>query len=410
MRRQAGFQLLEAAEWSKRLREAAPAGDLQAAADGLSQSFGLMKATIFDVRKASDDKESRVLEFTISTSSVDRDFDSINAKGWDLKAYRKNPVVLWAHDSYNPPIARAPKLWIEEDKLNSQAEFMPFEMYPFSDMVFNMLNGGFLRTASVGFRPLKVTPAEEEERRQRYGVDFDKQELLEWSVVPVPANPEALMRAHAAGINTRPLKAWAEQVLDLRTPLPGLGLNDVEAAWKAVKGPDRLIVWVETEGAAASEPAPVVAPVVVDPKAADPAAPVPPAGARFMTLEELARYDSLGIVFRRRAEGDYEVLRNGDPVLVVENPNAVEWDAAGVLRLAETPDPEALLLDLEDEPALVVDPPAEIPAVADGDVLVEMPAEPTPAAEPTADDALNAFAAALLAKMRDMLAPGQPTQ
>jgi HK97 family phage prohead protease len=410
VRRQSGFQLLEAADWNKRLRDSAPSGDLQSAADSLAQSFGLMKASIFDVRKASEDESDRTLEFTISTGSVDRDWDRVNPKGWDLRAYRKNPVVLWAHDHYGLPVARSQKVWTSEEKLDALAEFTPYDLNPFGDMVYRMLRGRYLRTASVGFRPLKLAPAEEEERRQRYGLDFDKQELLEWSVVPVPANSEALMRAHADGINTRPLKAWAERVLDLREPLPGLGLNDVESAWKAVKGADRLIVWVENEE-----------PESAPPKVEEPA-PEPEKGAagdpdpvprldppQYMTIEELARY-GMGLVFRRRPQGDYEVLRNGEAVLVVENPDAVEWDADGVLRLAEAPDPDALLLDLEPETETPdAEPEILLEESEEAELLVELPAETTP--QLSGADVMRALGEVLAEKLGTLMpARQQQTQ
>jgi HK97 family phage prohead protease len=360
MRRQAGYQLLEPSDWKSQLRERAAGGDLAPAVLQLAESVALMRAAVCDVKAIKEDGD-RVLEFVISDGSVDRDFDRVNPKGWDLKAYRKNPVVLWAHDSRQLPIARSLSVKLEEDQLVARAEFTPFELNPLGDMVFQLLSQKFLRTASVGFRPTAVNPAEEEERRQRWGMNFEKQELLEWSVVPIPANAQALLRAHDAGINTRPLKAWAEQVLDMRTPLPGLGINDVENAWKAVKGPDRLIVWVDAE-IAAPEPA------AADPdpeKGADPA-PAPAA-------VEL-------ISFRRRPTGDYDVLRSGAPVLVVENPDAVEWDADGVLRLADADDEPAPAAD----DALLVD--LEAPADEPDPNLIQLegpiPEAPAPAPEP----------------------------
>jgi hypothetical protein len=69
--------------------------------------------------------ESRTLTFTISTSSVDRMGDTIAVSGWKLDAYRKNPVVLWGHDSADFPVAKTTKLWIEGEKLKAESEFIP---------------------------------------------------------------------------------------------------------------------------------------------------------------------------------------------------------------------------------------------------------------------------------------------
>ncbi len=47
-----------------------------------------------------------------------------------------------------------------------------------------------MRGASIGFRPLTTPKAND-----LGGYDFGSVELLEWSLVPVPANPDALRRS-----------------------------------------------------------------------------------------------------------------------------------------------------------------------------------------------------------------------
>jgi hypothetical protein len=75
-------------------------------------------------------------------------------------------------------------------QLISRMEFVPAEISPFADTVRQLVEGGWLKATSVGFRPLEWKFNE-----QRGGFDFTKQELLEFSIVPVPANPEARLRA-----------------------------------------------------------------------------------------------------------------------------------------------------------------------------------------------------------------------
>jgi hypothetical protein len=70
---------------------------------------------------------------------------------------------------------------------------------------------GFLSATSVGFMPTKYAFVDDPERR--WGIDFLEQELLEFSCVPVPANPEALIDAKAAGIDTAAVREWAEKIL-----------------------------------------------------------------------------------------------------------------------------------------------------------------------------------------------------
>lgn len=182
-----------------------------------------------EVKEADDD---RTLEMTISTENPDRDNDTIRASGWKLQNYKKNPVVLWAHSYRHPPIARATSVKTEDGKLISQAEFTPEEIYPFGHMVYRMYKGKFLHATSVGFMPLKW-----EEDEERGGVNFTQQELLEYSAVPVPANPEALLGAKNAGIDLAPLKEWAEEVLDTKELWTPEDAEDARKAWDQLKIP-----------------------------------------------------------------------------------------------------------------------------------------------------------------------------
>lgn len=159
-------------------------------------------------RKAIDDEQRTVL-FRISSGARDRDRDTIKPSGWHLDSYRRNPTVLWAHDYSGLPIGKAVSIETRPDALLSVAQFASRDLYPFADTVYQMIRAGFLSATSVGFRPLAWAYNEEER-----GVDFSEQELLEFSIVPVPANPECLIEARSAGLDMTPLFVWAEEKLD----------------------------------------------------------------------------------------------------------------------------------------------------------------------------------------------------
>lgn len=173
------------------------------------QGLAVCKQFVLDEVKQVEG-EDLTLQFTISTGAVDRDNDTINPEGWKLDNYMKNPVVLFAHDYHSLPVANSLAVWTENGKLKSRAKFTPRDMYPFGYMVYQFYREGFMRATSVGFNPTKWQFNDE----RKYGIDFQEQELLEYSCVPVPANPEALIEATAKGIDTSPLKEWAERVLD----------------------------------------------------------------------------------------------------------------------------------------------------------------------------------------------------
>lgn len=163
------------------------------------------------------DEKRRLIDFIISTESVDRMWDKIYIKGWELENYLQNPVVLFGHDHYSPPIAKTVSLSKHPTKktLEARAEFAPKEVHPFADMIFNLYLQGFMKATSVGFRPLEYKLCDDDdERKCHYGIDFIRQELLEYSAVSVPANPEALIDAKSKGIDLTPLKSWTSEVLD----------------------------------------------------------------------------------------------------------------------------------------------------------------------------------------------------
>lgn len=180
------------------------------------------------VRKQFGDTEikaerGRVRRFTISTGAVDRDNDTINPRGWQLDAYRKNPVVLWAHDYGSLPLAKALDVRVDGDRLVSVAEFADHAM---ADTVLRLIDGEFLRATSVGFRPIRSA-----RNAERGGTDFMEQELLEFSIVPVPANAEALRHLKAAGL----VRTGDDLVLEIADDESVLELSEEDATVAAVR-------------------------------------------------------------------------------------------------------------------------------------------------------------------------------
>lgn len=161
--------------------------------------------------KAAD--QGRLIDFTITTGGVDRDNDTVDPAGWDLKNYQANPVVLFAHDYAALPVGKALSVTMGGDKLSATVEFPVKGMYPFADTVYDMVKAGFLNATSVGFKPSEYTINED-----RHGLDFKAQELLEFSIVPIPSNPQALVEARSAGIDLKPLIAWAKSILSKHAP------------------------------------------------------------------------------------------------------------------------------------------------------------------------------------------------
>lgn len=130
--------------------------------------------------------------FVLSTDEVDRHGDIVAADGWSLDAYRRNPVLLWAHDYRRPSIGRAVEVWTEPHRLLARLEFAPG---PFAQEVAELYRAGFQWGVSVGFRPIRFEQRRDEKTGAILGFRFLQQELLEVSAVPVPANRSALGRS-----------------------------------------------------------------------------------------------------------------------------------------------------------------------------------------------------------------------
>lgn len=179
-----------------------------------------------------DKLPERTLAWTVSTEARDRDNDRIMQSGWDLKAYLKNPVVMWSHDYSLPPIGRSIATWIEgvdktkgrnspAPRLRMLKQFTSQDENPDGFKIFKLAEAGFIKTASVGFIPREAEPdpefkvGENEEAPFLTPLLFRKQELLESSVVSIPSNPEALQSAKSVcGVDPNFLKPSIEQLLD----------------------------------------------------------------------------------------------------------------------------------------------------------------------------------------------------
>lgn len=147
---------------------------------------------------------ARRAKFTISTGSVDRDNDTIKQDGWVLDSFRRNPVVLFQHASCSPPIGKVVELALDGDALKAVVEFLPEDVPihgPVAEMVWRMVKGGFLSATSVGFRPLAYTVNKERMGEDDWfpPLDFERQELMELSIVTIPANGDCIREDDAPG-------------------------------------------------------------------------------------------------------------------------------------------------------------------------------------------------------------------
>lgn len=157
------------------------------------------------------DEASRSFEVVASTSVVDS-YDEIVAQNWDLTRFAANPVVLYAHQSRELPIGTA-EAAVKNGQLEARITLVSEKANPKAQQVLELIREGALRAVSVGFMPRDVRF---EKRDGREVFVLDNNELWEISVVPVPANPEALAKMRARAIElaqqeTEPMAMTAEE-------------------------------------------------------------------------------------------------------------------------------------------------------------------------------------------------------
>ena len=148
--------------------------------------------------------EGRQAQFILSTNVLDRAGDSINPLGIDLRRYKQNPVVLWGHDQHCLPIGKCVSIGVEGGALTGIVEFVPVsvpEVGERAEAVYQLVRSGFLNAVSIGFKPIEWT------FNDAGGLDISKSELLEFSVVAVPCNPDALLIDASTGMTAAPGKS-----------------------------------------------------------------------------------------------------------------------------------------------------------------------------------------------------------
>lgn len=162
--------------------------------------------------------ESRKVTFVASDGTRDTAGTVLNQDGWDLERFNNNGIIGYQHKVYgsydgtdNPDnVIGKGHAYLEDGKLMVDVEFEPKEINELAEKVYQKILFGSLKAVSVGFLPLgKGKWGKEEEALDGSNPTyyFEGQELLEVSVVNIPANPHALKKA---------IDAEADEMAELR--------------------------------------------------------------------------------------------------------------------------------------------------------------------------------------------------
>jgi HK97 family phage prohead protease len=161
------------------------------------------------------------LEFVLSDGTVDRYGDIVEPDGWDLRNFKKNPIALFGHSS-SFPIGKWSDLRVEAGKLIGRLNLAKRGTSQRLDELIGLVEQGILRAVSVGFMAVKAEPLDAE---KPYGAQrYLKSELLETSLVSVPANPAAIALAKSLNVSDETMSlAFGEHAEMRRRDMPATG-------------------------------------------------------------------------------------------------------------------------------------------------------------------------------------------
>jgi len=166
------------------------------------------------IKQPGTDGNSRDVTFVLSDESPDSDGDIIRVSGWDVARFLTNPVCMGFHEYDEFPYGEWRNVYKDfrsvPPRLVGTLHFPTIEeLCPSGqvsehaknvDMACAMVNAGYLNAVSVGCYYTEAAP------RSDYpdgtpdwmrGKEVTKAELLEASLVPIPANPHALSQLSA---------------------------------------------------------------------------------------------------------------------------------------------------------------------------------------------------------------------
>jgi len=233
-----------------------------------------------------------IYTFVVSTPEIDRYGTVIVPSGIDYTAYLNNPIVLAQHEADEWPIGKC--LGFAMNGENLEATLQIHRITDEACEVADLVRNGYVNAVSVGIIP---TEWEEKNVDGETVTFYTKSELVEFSIVSIPANRQALLkkrleRDHKKANKKRNLETIfnkAKKVNRMLTPEQTTALNEqfmpvlIEAATTFLRdelgiAEDDAIKAAEAGAMAAGEAmlavlngdAPEVAPEVVEPVTTEP--------------------------------------------------------------------------------------------------------------------------------------------
>jgi HK97 family phage prohead protease len=170
-------------------------------------------------------EETRRVRLVITTETVDRDGDVVVSSGALLDSYRQNPIVLYSHMPVFP-VGNCTELLVKDRSIEAEVEFFSADESPLADRLYRLYSRGKMRGVSVGFIPREVSTDPILDGQK--GRTYLQWELLEFSLVAIPSNREALSVPRREAMATALKSLMPEDVKDPEASLADLFAVDEE--------------------------------------------------------------------------------------------------------------------------------------------------------------------------------------
>jgi len=159
----------------------------------MTQKDIVRKLGCASVIKADDDVGSPI-RFRLTERTVDRYGEVVEPLGVVLETYKTNPVVLFQH-GYTVDQGMLPIGKLDVDSAKITKKYFDADVHFDSDDKFaakveNKVRKGFLNAGSIGFKP--ITISKDTVLPKQNGITHKEWELMEFSIVTIPALPSAL--------------------------------------------------------------------------------------------------------------------------------------------------------------------------------------------------------------------------
>lgn len=152
-------------------------------------------------RADSINEDERSVEFVLSSDAVDTYRTVFKPEGWNLERYRSNPVVFYVHNDWTPD----PDLLVGVSEVRMEDGLLIGKVFledadpegddnKLAEKVFRKIKKGTLRGASIRADIHEARMGNKSEGEDPDILYFTRMDLLEWSIVPLPSNPDALKR------------------------------------------------------------------------------------------------------------------------------------------------------------------------------------------------------------------------